>query len=345
MYSKEKLKLNQVEWYESIDALKALGISLVVLGHTLGISKAIDHWIFSFHMPLFFFIAGFLRKSNQLLYFGSVVNHYFRRLLLPYIIFGVVTYFPWVLFTRKYGMDSNLEISIYKPLLGLIYGLGVDGWLQHNPMLWFMPTLFTLHVIFTWVICEKRRGTLLVKIIGCVALGWLLSFADFRMPWGFEIALIALPFYYFGYLLRENARRFEDYSIFFKIFLCLLFCALHYLIQSNNARVDMNAISFGVPWQFYIGGFFGIIWLYLFSIILPPIRLFGKIAQASILIYLLHRLFFSIISAVGILTFGEIMTFKLTMAGSMFYMVLSIIMGLLLFPLVKKYCPFIIGYK
>lgn len=41
---------NRIDW---IDTLKGLGIFLVFLGHTALINKVIDHYIYSFHMPLF----------------------------------------------------------------------------------------------------------------------------------------------------------------------------------------------------------------------------------------------------------------------------------------------------
>lgn len=345
MQFKKKLEQKQIKRFESIDALKALGISLVVLGHTLGISRQFDHWVFSFHMPLFFFISGFLRRPDQFLHFKEAIIHYAKRLLLPYAVFGLITYLPWVFFTRKYGLDSNLQISIYKPILGLFYGIGVDGWLQHNPMLWFMPTLFVLHIIFELIFCESKKNTSFIKIVGCVCFGWLLTFTNVRMPWGFEIALIALPFYYFGYLFKKNIKYLTPKSISLRIILCITFLCLHYLFQLSNARVDMNAVSFGVPWLFYIGSFLGIIWMYLLSILLPPFALFRKIAQSSIVIYLLHRLFFSIISATGMIFFGEINIFKSTMTGSLVYLVLAMIMGALLFPLIKRTCPIVIGYK
>ncbi len=44
----------RIEW---IDVLKGIGIILVILGHTHVLFRT---YIFSFHMPLFFFISGYL---------------------------------------------------------------------------------------------------------------------------------------------------------------------------------------------------------------------------------------------------------------------------------------------
>ena len=40
-----------------IDQLKGIAFIFVIIGH-LGIGKTFKSWIYSFHMPLFFFAAG-----------------------------------------------------------------------------------------------------------------------------------------------------------------------------------------------------------------------------------------------------------------------------------------------
>ena len=54
----------RIEW---VDIAKGIGIFLMVMGHT-GIPRIGNQWIYSFHMPLFFFISGFL--------FNTSVNFY-----------------------------------------------------------------------------------------------------------------------------------------------------------------------------------------------------------------------------------------------------------------------------
>src|SRR4051794_36832842 len=63
-----KAKKGRVEW---IDTAKGIAIILVVVGHDLrglmaagilpraGATEIIDGWIYAFHMPLFFVLAGF----------------------------------------------------------------------------------------------------------------------------------------------------------------------------------------------------------------------------------------------------------------------------------------------
>jgi len=50
------MKNKRIEW---ADTLKAIGIFFVVLGHNV-LPAEMYKYIFSFHVPLFFFISGYL---------------------------------------------------------------------------------------------------------------------------------------------------------------------------------------------------------------------------------------------------------------------------------------------
>lgn len=61
-----------------IDYVKALAMILVIMGHVNFANHDIKAWVYSFHMPVFFFITGFVIKtggkllvSTQLLFMRS----------------------------------------------------------------------------------------------------------------------------------------------------------------------------------------------------------------------------------------------------------------------------------
>lgn len=49
-----------------LDVLKGIGIILVVVGHIYS-NKTIFNWLYSFHMPLFFFAAGWVYCEKPIL--------------------------------------------------------------------------------------------------------------------------------------------------------------------------------------------------------------------------------------------------------------------------------------
>ncbi|HLC15852.1 MAG TPA: acyltransferase family protein, partial [Thermodesulfovibrionia bacterium] len=115
---------NRLYW---VDALKAIGIFFVVFGHTVGIEARVRDYIFSFHMPLFFFISGFLLKKKHLeMPYVSFLIKKGKELLTPYFVFGFLSYLFWVTLLRHYGMHASLiHVEPLHPLIGVLYGIGV----------------------------------------------------------------------------------------------------------------------------------------------------------------------------------------------------------------------------
>ena len=56
----ELQKQERIAW---IDLARGIGILLIILGHLPGLGK-LGVWIFSFHVPLFFFLYGYLFKND-----------------------------------------------------------------------------------------------------------------------------------------------------------------------------------------------------------------------------------------------------------------------------------------
>lgn len=73
----------RLDW---IDIAKGIAIILVIVGHTVPNPSPLRHAIFSFHMPVFFILAGytFRPKPWRELLSGSV-----SRLLVPYVILAL----------------------------------------------------------------------------------------------------------------------------------------------------------------------------------------------------------------------------------------------------------------
>ena len=70
----------RVRW---LDTARCIGIFLVILGHiSFGtvFGYSVKNWIYSFHMPLFFFLAGLTHKEMN---FAGSIKKAARQLLLP----------------------------------------------------------------------------------------------------------------------------------------------------------------------------------------------------------------------------------------------------------------------
>ncbi len=146
---------NRIDW---IDISKGIGIILVVLGHTIvpqirGESRAAEFlWIFiySFHMPLFFFLSGYLFEMGIEKYTNK--KHFFlskaRKLLLPYLFFSVFAYVFIAFALRIDKLAAVLEGGGYSAagffeaaFEILTYNGHID---QH---IWFVFSLFIVFLI------------------------------------------------------------------------------------------------------------------------------------------------------------------------------------------------------
>ena len=122
----------KIQW---IDALKTLGIIAVILGH---IASPLSHFIFSWHMPLFFIIAGFFIKTN-ISFKGFVVKD-FQRLMIPYFIFAFIGL--GADFLKRLALHRD-QLNYLDEIKGILLGMDMNSLNHHYGfVLWFLPALF-----------------------------------------------------------------------------------------------------------------------------------------------------------------------------------------------------------
>jgi len=182
-----------------IDIAKGIGIVLVVLGHCIpdatsptGISVPAYRWlhdmIYSFHMPLFFFLAGFMVSRQKMLARAQkpldLVCKRISRLLVPYIFVGLC-YAPFKMLLSRFA-NKPYDIST---LWQMVIGVNPDG------ELWFLYALFVITVI-------AALFAFRISLLGLVAAAALLIWN----PWG--IITNFLFFFLLGIYMRREHKDF-----------------------------------------------------------------------------------------------------------------------------------------
>lgn len=163
-----------------ISFLQVFGIILVVIGHSD--QGAPNHqwwytWIYSFHMPLFMFISGFLLQygcNKKNIYICEIsllgrVNQGFiikkiKRLLLPYCFISTIAFIPRVLFNNLTTRHLDLSFSDYVNTM-------VYPWENVIIFFWFLPTLFIIFMIV--VLVAKWLNKMSIKIPAAIVLSCL----------------------------------------------------------------------------------------------------------------------------------------------------------------------------
>lgn len=160
-----------------IDALKGWGMILIVVGHVWSLSDVPVWymWIFSFHVPLFFFAAGLTLRPAD-----TAPATFLRRrvftLLVPYIVYALLGYVFYLLGYAAAQIAgktvAQFEYGLWRPLLGVFYASVGDGLLVNSP-LWFLPALFIAQAIVlaahAWMTSAWSRYLLLLALFGVAA--------------------------------------------------------------------------------------------------------------------------------------------------------------------------------
>ncbi|MBP3283925.1 MAG: acyltransferase family protein [Clostridia bacterium] len=129
-------KSGRIDW---VDALKFIGIFFIYVAHFVENSGKLCLYAYAFHVPLFFFIAGFFALKHKEDSFWKYGWHKVKTLLLPYFFFGFLTIAVLTL------QANYLPISFKEVFSDLL--LGMRNRMFASP-LWFFPCLFLVEVFF-----------------------------------------------------------------------------------------------------------------------------------------------------------------------------------------------------
>lgn len=188
-----------------IDSIKGIGVILVILGHTYDIPVFLCNFIYSFHMPLFFIISGYLYNTQK--YSGWSARKFIlnkaKSYLLPYTIYSLINIA--INFVWEYCFYGNVIPAkrMLKYVADAFYCRADDAYMKNFVPVWFLLCLFISSVLF-WLItkyCEKYTGAICVSL-AIVGYLWC-SIVDYRIFWNLPTALIAILFIYLGYAIKK----------------------------------------------------------------------------------------------------------------------------------------------
>lgn len=330
----------RIHW---IDVLKGIGILLVALSHQ---QSPLKLYIFSFHMPLFFFISGFVYHRHRQTPLGRYVKRRAQTIAAPYFYFSLLTWPFWVLVGRRYGHDAHYQVSNFKPLLGTLYGNGHGQWMLHNIPLWFLACLFTTSVLFALIYrAGKTNRRLALSLVLLSVLGYLDSlYMPVRLPWAFDVALTATVFYGAGFLfcaLRPTGFTVGRAGGAGWLVLSLGVVALCTWL---NTRVDMNTNRYGNVFLFYLGAFGGIAGCAALAMWIGKSTVLEYLGRNSLIIFAFHSVGSSFAKApVHFLFKTPIETTHGSLAWALVFAAGSVLFTIPVIEIINRFFPFLIG--
>lgn len=213
-------------------------IILVILGHIIAsspfeeLNRNNSIWlalIYSFHIPLFIGISGFLLNINKVVKFNffELLQKYWLRIILPWIIAALVYYL----------FSDNFTLSVLYPFRAIF---------QPYYHLWFIPA-FLFWVLLTWALKRLNINNktlvfvgLLITILSVVVKKYEFLYNDIQSIDAvmFYLLNVLKPYYYFffvaGIYFKDTNQKIYKRSNLLLLLLVLLFSGVVYFFYHQN---------------------------------------------------------------------------------------------------------------
>lgn len=254
-----------------VDNLKAIGIFAVILGH---IASPFSAFIYSWHMPLFFILAGFFIKYE--ISEKEFIIKDFKRLIIPYFIFAFI----------GLSLETVKRIVLNRESLNYLYEIkGIFIWMDMSSLintygfvLWFLPALFFARLLIFLI--NKICASIFIQFIFVLL---LFSFSFFvNLPFGVDNSLNALLFIFVGSVFF---RFYQDDKKLFILPLILVVLVFYFGIPVLDvANKNYENVFVNILYAFSI--------IFIFVIILKKIDLKSKLltiwGKNTMLLFIIH---------------------------------------------------------
>ena len=306
-----------------LDITKAIGIILMVMGHLHFSEDVFDKYIYAFHMPLFFIVSGMLFNQDKTL--KNTIISRAKALLVPYVVFGGV-YSAISIAKSMLAGDADTVASTLK----VFFLYPVDK-VPYESALWFLPAMFITSVAYAGLrkIMDIKWATVVAVASG--AIGFIYPhLTDVRLPWGIDVALVALLFFHTGYIMKhfnlvERIKALRRKSTLLLLVLTVAVFALNIFMVFMNDKVNLRKVEYGNPLLAYVNAVAGTVICILIAILIDSFAhgtglkaLLCRISEVSIVFICINHnvihLFQFLLSSIGSGAFGIILITLLSLS-------------------------------
>lgn len=237
-----------MERNKAIDNVRGLGIILMVLGHS-SIPFPLYNAIFTFHMPLFFILSGYLYKERLL---TDVIKINYQKVMKPYL-WCLLLCTPVCFYLYRYDW---LLTCIFTKNVPPICGYNWNG--SIGP-LWFLFAYFNTIIALTLI--KRVRSKYLAGII-LVYLFELSLFYSQKyhsiLPFQIFQTTGCLLFAYIGYVGKDIVSYFVNHK------LNVIICIPIFIIIAHFGLLSMASFEYRLNLLQIVGGVSGTVLSYYF---------------------------------------------------------------------------------
>lgn len=291
---------NRLIWADSI---KGWLILLVIIGHCIASiigndAANLDYWwclIYSFHMPAFIAISGYLNYrggENQInpIRVDVIIKRRFQQLIVPFLNWSII----------MYAVKNNIT-SFYQCIL------------QPTKSFWFLWALFFIVASFTILdyfskkTKIKQETIMGVTCVGCAVT--MIIFKDIRI-FGIQYVLYYFIFYCLGFYINK-------YHLFTEKKLLIMLMVISWLLLASFWK-PRELPSF-IP----LSGGIAIMFRFAYKFIVANVAIFAMFSIAPKVLNS-HGKFNQLISKIGAVSLG-LYTFHMTFVNQIVLFVKSYI--------------------
>lgn len=203
---------------KQMDVLLCIGMILVVLGH-VGYNSwktTLFNWfvIYSFHMPLFFFVSGYFYKPERENKYGYNILRMIKKFVITYyvwnFVYGIIAFILKSANLVRFNLDFGFMNFLITPWT-------TGDQYQLNSPAWFLLTLFliqviymSLHKFFNFIKIKNEYILLIPFMIMGVAGGGMMIYG-YAKGLGLVLAkmLFGIAFYHLGHLYKTNLEKID----------------------------------------------------------------------------------------------------------------------------------------
>ncbi|WP_448780632.1 acyltransferase family protein [Bacteroides congonensis] len=276
----------------SLDVLKGIGILFVIWGHTSRNSGLIS----SFHMPLFFIAVGaaYVYSHNKWEWGRKM-----KSLLVPYFFFSVISFFYWYLVELRVRPVHEVDFyhfldmgAVGKQFVNIFLAFDFEYAFAYDVVLWFIPCLAVSHILFCTIFKYIRSDSVqgVVSLIICPGIYYLCIHPwSVRLPFCTELALLAVPFVYIGFMAYKS-QRFKDFieRYYWWILLALIFL---FAVLYGWGVSGVGFYNHIIPpfYEYYLAPVIGTFIVYLIAKKCSSIRFLCYLGRNSLLLMCVHE--------------------------------------------------------
>ncbi len=214
---------------KSVDILKGIGIIFVLTAHFIG--GYYSNFVYTFHMPLFFIVAGLFIKPESLIVF---IKKSFSRLINPVLITCVLIVIV-LLFFRAVDISDCLEL---RELFWKDNPVKPYDFIVVPGNMWFLFAVFWSKVFFNLYLNYTNAHTKYLFVLIILGLGAYFIGQYYIFPFYILQGVTMLPLLWVGYWFKHSGGLVNGISKWFLLIVLLWF------ISTFDGGIGVSSINY-----------------------------------------------------------------------------------------------------